>query len=251
MWHSTIGQLTVALHPNLNLDWLWKAIATEQVKTMLRISRATLLPSPLPMANYSLPPIHVCASLLEEAINYPSADLTSESYPPSRCSDESDSRPAILATLISDTTESDKESMLTSKHSEDEYTEKARGIVLLPKWQQYRTNFVFFLLALISLTGTTVVAYLSSSTQPIAAFSNPKIIVLALTIGSGVSVFLLGQLVSSAFDHIRWTLAASPGGIDLATFLGLSKATDLLGVLSIVFSDNQLSPPKWCIQRYQ
>jgi hypothetical protein len=204
------------------------------------------------MANYSLPPIHVSASLLEEAINYPSADSKSESSPRSSCSDETNSRPAAtLASHISDPTESEKESILTSNYFEDEYTEKARGIVLCTKWQQYRINIVFFLFALISLTGTTVVAYLSSSTQPIAAFSDPKIIILALTIGSGVSVFLLGQLVSSAFDRIRWTLAASPGGIDLATFLGLSKATDLLGVLSIIFSDNQLSPPKWCIQRYQ
>lgn len=141
--------------------------------------------------------------------------------------------------------------MLTSNHFEDEYTEEARGIVLRPKWQQYRTNFVLFLLAVISLTGTTLVACLSSSTQPTVKFSNPKITVLALTIGSGASVFLLGQLISSAFDRLRWTLAASPDGIDLATFLGLSKATELLGVLSLVFSNNQLGPPKWCIQRYQ
>jgi hypothetical protein len=204
------------------------------------------------MSKYSPPPINVCDPLLEEAINYPSANLTSESCPPPRCSGESSSKPAAtVVSFISDTTENEKQLVLVSDRLEDEYTEGARGIVLHPKWQQYRTYFVLFLLAVVSLTGTMVVAYLSSSTQPIAAFSNPKTTVLALTIGSGVSVFLLGQLVSSGLERLRWTLAASPDGIDLATFVGLSRATGILGVLSLVFSNNQPGPPKWCIQRYQ
>jgi hypothetical protein len=59
---------------------------------------------------------------------------------------------------------------------------------------------------------------------------------LILNIFSHGTILLLGQLTSQAFESIRWSLASSPKGVPAASFLGLSRATNLLGVVSVLIS---------------
>src|SRR5262249_29906932 len=124
------------------------------------------------------------------------------------------------------------------------------GIVLCSKWRQYQYSFGLFVITTMSVVGTVVYAFMSTLSEPVPIFITPKTTILILTIGSGVSVFLLGQLVASAFDHLRWILAAGPNGIDLATFLSLGKATDLFGIVRLFYSNNKFDVRKWSLQRY-
>jgi len=177
-----------------------------------------------------------------------SGDGTAQSHPGSLESSESSFK---LATADANVTLDSNEKEKASAVATNSLSGKERdGIALPTKFQQYRIYCLIFVLSVIWLTATIVVAFLSSLSQPIAALSNPKTIVLVLTMGSGVSVFLLGQLLTSAFDRLRWTLAGRSKGVDLATFLGLSRATDFFGVIRLVFSSNHFRSPKWCVQRY-
>ena len=59
---------------------------------------------------------------------------------------------------------------------------------------------------------------------------------LILNVLSHGTLLLLGQLTSQAFEAVRWALASSPNGVPAASFLGLSRATGLLGVVSVLVS---------------
>jgi hypothetical protein len=145
--------------------------------------------------------------------------------------------------LISDLTDNEKPEAIPLK-------DHLCGIPLRTKWQQYRLSFVLFLSTLMCVIGTIIYGFLTSSQQPIAAVSNPKFTVLGLTIGTSVSVFLLGQLIGSITDSLRWTLAASSTGVDLATFLGIGTATGIFGMLALACSHNAQNYRIWCIQRF-
>lgn len=124
------------------------------------------------------------------------------------------------------------------------------GVVLDPKYRQYLLHCVLFLASLIWVAATICYAFLSSSQYPRAVFSKPENTVLVLNIASTVSVFLLGALVIAACDNLRWSLATAPPGVGFATFLGLSRATSLYGVLILLMSNQGVGHRRWCLQRY-
>lgn len=74
----------------------------------------------------------------------------------------------------------------------------------------------------------------SASFSSTLLFSDPTKTVLALNVLSHVTILLLRELTASIFDVIRWTLASSPNGISLGSFISLSRATGLVGVLSLL-----------------
>ena len=85
---------------------------------------------------------------------------------------------------------------------------------------------------------TIFFAYNSSLEQPISSkliFTRPERSILILNIASQVTIFSLAELTSAVFGQIRWALACSPSGTSAYTFLALSKATDIVGVLSLFF----------------
>jgi hypothetical protein len=71
-----------------------------------------------------------------------------------------------------------------------------------------------------------------------------------LTILSNISVVGITELLNGALDSVRWTLAGSPYGVGLATFLALSKTTGLVGVFGLLISNQQVGHRKWCVLRY-
>jgi hypothetical protein len=51
---------------------------------------------------------------------------------------------------------------------------------------------------------------------------------------SQISMFLVGELVQATFERVRWTLASRNKGLLLTNFLGISRATSLIGVLGLL-----------------
>ena len=126
----------------------------------------------------------------------------------------------------------------------------SEGLILEPKWKQYRSQSILFCVTATIVIATIAVSFLTSSHQPITIFSMPENTIFAINIGSALSVFLLGELLIGACDNLRWFLAASPTGIGMATFLALGRSTDLAGVFNLMFSNQRVGHRKWCGQRY-
>ena len=85
---------------------------------------------------------------------------------------------------------------------------------------------------------TLFFAYNSSLDNPLLArlvFDKPQRSILLLNIASQWSMFCLGSLTSNIFNTIRWTFAFSALGTPAHTFIGLSSATNILGVLCLLF----------------
>src|SRR5579859_4873168 len=109
------------------------------------------------------------------AIISPSGDQTAEGRPRSLDSSESNFKSATIdANVKLDSNEKEKTSALASNSLRGKSSKETDGIALPTKFQQYRIYFLLFVLSVIWLTATIVVAFLSSLSQPIAALSNPK-----------------------------------------------------------------------------
>jgi len=130
-------------------------------------------------------------------------------------------------------------------------TELTNGTLLLPKWRQYLTFCLLYILTLLVVSATIAFAFLSSSLHPFNVFPSPQQTIVALNVASNASVFLIGEVLTSACEMLRWTLAANPAGLGMASFLALGRATGLLGVMSLVISkQGGVGHQKWCGQRY-
>ena len=127
-----------------------------------------------------------------------------------------------------------------------------QGIVLLPKWRQYLTFCLIYLLTSMVVSLTIAFAFLSSSAHPFDIFPSPQETILALNMASNVSVFLIGEVLTSACEILRWTLAANRStGVGMASLLALGRATGLVGVMSLIISNQGgTGHQKWCGQRY-
>jgi hypothetical protein len=123
------------------------------------------------------------------------------------------------------------------------------GVVLQPKYKQYFIDVLLLIITFLVVVGTIALAFQSSSSQPRSPFSSPEKTIRALNIGSIFSVFLTGELLIITCDRLRWALAASNSGLGIASFLALSRATGLIGVLNLVFADQNVGHRKWCGQR--
>ena len=84
---------------------------------------------------------------------------------------------------------------------------------------------------------TVFFAYNSSRAVPLSTqliFNGPATSVLVLNIASQVTIFCLAELTICVFEAIRWAFACSQWGVQGYTFLSLSRATNLLGVLCLL-----------------
>jgi hypothetical protein len=90
------------------------------------------------------------------------------------------------------------------------------------------------ILTAICMSSTIFFAYNSSLEEPHLAplvAKNPARTILILNVMSQVTLFALAELTTLVMDATRWALACSNTGISALTFLTLSQATSLLGVL--------------------
>jgi len=78
----------------------------------------------------------------------------------------------------------------------------------------------------------------------------PSRTLLVVTIMSQLLGLLINELFISVFEALRWQLASRKGGVHVTTFLGLSKATSLFGVLRILYTGGIADHVWWCMQRY-
>ena len=94
------------------------------------------------------------------------------------------------------------------------------------------------LLAIVSLSVTIFFAYNYSLPQPLSSklvFQNPGRSILLLNLLSQISTFCLAELASCVLSILRWAFAGSrPSGTPAYTFLALSSATNLAGVLHLL-----------------
>lgn len=125
----------------------------------------------------------------------------------------------------------------------------SEGPVARPKWKQFMLPTLLFGAAIVVVSATIWVSFRSSAAHPMTLFNKPQNTILALSIGSTISVFLIGELLAGTYDILRWTLAARSSGIGLASFLALGRATGSYGVLRLLFSNQEVGHRKWCTQR--
>ena len=90
-----------------------------------------------------------------------------------------------------------------------------------------------------SLVFTVFFAYNSCLDYPIVRsliFTCPERTILMLNVLSQVTIFLLGELMSSIFEITRWAFVSRDTGIPAYTFLILSRATSIIGVVMLLFA---------------
>ena len=100
-------------------------------------------------------------------------------------------------------------------------------------------SFPLFLavLTVVSLAVTIFFAYNCSSPRPISSkliFKKPANSILALNVLSQITMFCLAELAFCALDVLRWAFASRASGTPAYTFLALSRATNLAGVLCLM-----------------
>jgi hypothetical protein len=134
-------------------------------------------------------------------------------------------------------------------HNKRTLTKRSQGIPLSPKWKQHLPNFLLLILTSSWLILTICLSFVSSSSHPPLIFTRPEWTILVLTFLSNGSVFLLGELTLATYDILRWAMSTRLSGVGITTFLGLSSATSNIGVLSLLFSSQDIQHRKWCCQR--
>jgi hypothetical protein len=71
--------------------------------------------------------------------------------------------------------------------------------------------------------------------------------VLVISILSQAVALSFRQLFATLFESVRWKFACQRKGVEMTTFLGLSTATSLQGVLYLLYEKGRHKV--WCLQR--
>jgi hypothetical protein len=98
-------------------------------------------------------------------------------------------------------------------------------------------TLLFALLTTICITFTSFFAVNGSLEKPLISklvFEKPERSILVLNIASQISIFCLYEFTLSVFDAARWAFASSASGTSAYTFLVLSRATSIAGVLYLM-----------------
>lgn len=117
------------------------------------------------------------------------------------------------------------------------------------RWKGNLFSTVLLIATTLWLVITVWVSFAAERISPPTFIAQPEFVVVALSFLSGGSMFLLGELVLVTFEHLRWTLSSRQSGVDIGTFLGISRATCVMGVLKLCFSKQRNSTKLWCLQR--
>jgi len=125
------------------------------------------------------------------------------------------------------------------------------GTIISSKQSQYGSDLGFVAAAFVLSNFALYYAYEALvSPRPALGklFFPPSITIFVINVLSQGVAFLMAHIFASTFEGLRWTFASRRTGVRMATFLGLSRATSLLGVgrLLCVKSPHRF----WCLQRY-
>jgi hypothetical protein len=102
---------------------------------------------------------------------------------------------------------------------------------------QQRFTVLLALLTAMCMSFTVFFAYNSSLERPVSStliFEKPERSILVLNIASQMTIFCLAELTSSVLESTRWAIASSDSGTPAYTFLALSRATSIVGVLCLL-----------------
>ena len=108
-------------------------------------------------------------------------------------------------------------------------------------------------MSLLTLASAAVAVWFSQRVMvdrnelPKALQLTPGGVVLVVNILSQLVAFLSLSLFSEVTEHLRWYLACRKEGTSLATFLGLSRTTDMMGVFYLFGAKG--SHQIWGVQR--
>jgi hypothetical protein len=103
--------------------------------------------------------------------------------------------------------------------------------------RQQRYTILISIATAASMSFTIFFAYNSSLELPVAPdliFERPERTILVLNVASQITIFLLAELISATLEAARWAFACSASGASAYTFLALSRATNLVGVLCLL-----------------
>jgi hypothetical protein len=104
-----------------------------------------------------------------------------------------------------------------------------------------RNQVPILLLAVVTamvMSFTVFLAYNSTLEHPLSqklVATTPEQSILILNIASQITIFCLGETTHWVFETVRWALASSQSGIAAYTFLLLSRATSVAGVIYMMF----------------
>jgi hypothetical protein len=126
--------------------------------------------------------------------------------------------------------------------------------------KQRSCSLFLALLAVSFLSITIFFAYNCSSSRPISSklmFTKPASNILVLNVLSQVAMFCVAELALCVLDVLRWAFVSRPSGTSAYTFLALSRATNLAGVLYLILGKGP-NPRRfqrdghrlWGVQRY-
>jgi len=136
-----------------------------------------------------------------------------------------------------------------------EYSQNAgslnEGTTISSKQTQYGSN-LFFVIAAFVLSNLVLYYAYEALLSPRPAlgklFFPPSITIFVINVLSQGVAFLMAHLFASIFENLRWTFTSQKTGVRMTTFLGLSRATSLLGVVRLLCVKG---PHRfWCLQRY-
>lgn len=106
-------------------------------------------------------------------------------------------------------------------------------------FQKQRYTLMVLATATMCLSFTIFFAYNSSIQHPLSTtliLAQPERSISVLNILSQITIFLFGWLTSTAMENVRWAYACSRTGTSTYTFLVLSGATNIVGVLRLLVS---------------
>lgn len=104
--------------------------------------------------------------------------------------------------------------------------------------RQQRFTLLLAVLTALCMIFTIFFAYNSSLELPLSTkliFERPERSILALNVASQITIFCLAELTSVVLEATRWAFACTSSGTSAYTFLALSRATSIMGVLSLLF----------------
>jgi hypothetical protein len=105
--------------------------------------------------------------------------------------------------------------------------------------RQHCSTLLVACLSGICIFFTVFFAFNCSLDRPLSqkfTFQKPERSILVLNILSQLSMFLLAELTIGVFDMIRWAQASSESGLPALTFIILSSATSITGVLYLLLA---------------
>lgn len=117
---------------------------------------------------------------------------------------------------------------------------QSTGKKLKPQWRQSLLVWMLLVTSGIWIAFTVLYALAVSSTdgmlhQLVPLSHGPTVTVRILRVMSEGVAILLFALISSTLDAVLWAASSTKGGITMSTVLGLSRSTELMGLLELLF----------------